>query len=150
MANSDASSSTTCTVRVLVSFSLAAPDDSSSARTSPIHKEKFNVPLSSDEHKDLFNFVRHLKTFTGLAEIAKNKGLGGNPEVTIARVQRAGSGIETFSLRTQDAWKYEFDTLIRGNGMLQGTSEQHTYTSNEHLHLEEEETMLARGNENFR
>ena len=67
MANSDASSSTTCTVRVLVSFYLAAPDDSSSARTSPIHKEKFNVPLSGDEHKDLFNFVRHLKTFTGLA-----------------------------------------------------------------------------------
>ena len=67
MANSDASPCTTCTVRVLVSFYLAAPDDSSSARTSPIHKEKFNVPLSGDEHKDLFNFVRHLKTFTGLA-----------------------------------------------------------------------------------
>ena len=80
MANSDASSSTTCTVRVLVSFYLAAPDDSSSAKTSPIHEEKFNVPLSGDEHKDLFNFVRHLKTFTGLAEIAKSKGLGGNPE----------------------------------------------------------------------
>ena len=73
MANSDARS-TTCTVRVLVSFYLAATDDSSSARTSPIHKEKFNVPLSGDEHKDLFNFVRHLKTFTGLAEIAKSKG----------------------------------------------------------------------------
>ena len=28
------------------------------------------------------------------------------------------------------------------------TCEQHTYTSSEHLHLEEEETMLARGNEN--
>ena len=97
MANSDASSSTTCTVRVLVSFYLAAPDDSSSARTSPIHKEKFNVPLSGDEHKDLFNFVRHLKTFTGLAEIAKSKGLGGNPEVTIARVQKAGSGVETLT-----------------------------------------------------
>ena len=67
MANSDASCPTTCTVRVLVSFYLAAPDDSSSARTSPIHKEKINVPLSGDEHKDLFNFVRHLKTFTGLA-----------------------------------------------------------------------------------
>ena len=40
----------------------------------PIHKEKFNVPLSGDEHKDLFYFVRHLKTFTGLAEIAKSKG----------------------------------------------------------------------------
>ena len=73
MANSDASSSTTCTVRVLVSFYLAATDDSSSARTSPIHKEKFNVPLSGDENKDLFDFARHLKTFTGLAEIAKSK-----------------------------------------------------------------------------
>ena len=114
MANSDASSSTTGTVRVLVSFYLGAPDDSSSARTSPIHKEKFNVPLSGDEHKDLFNFLRHLKTFTGLAEIAKSKGLGGNPEVTIARVQKAGSGVETFSLRTQDAWKY-----------TPGSSEQH-------------------------
>ena len=111
MANSDASSSTTCTVRVLVSFYLAATDDSSSARTSPIHKEKFNVPLSGDEHKDLFNFVRHLKTFTGLAEIAKSKGLGENPEVTIARVQKAGSGVETFSIRKQDAWKL---TLLSG------------------------------------
>ena len=123
MANSDASSSTTCvTVRVLVSFYLASTDDSSSARTSPIHKEKFNVPLSGDEHKDLFNFVTHLKTFTGLAEISKSKGLGESPEVTIARVQKAGSSVETFSLRTQDAWKYELDTLIRGNGMLQRTS----------------------------
>lgn len=39
----------------------------------------------------------------------------------IARVQKAGSGVETFSLRTQDAWQYEFDTLIQGNAMLQGT-----------------------------
>ena len=106
MANSDASSFTTCTVRVLVSFYLAAPDDSSSART------RFNVPLSGDEHKDLFNFVRHLRTFTGLAEIAKSKGLGGNPEVTIARVQKAGSGVQTFSLRTQDAWRSVSLTLL--------------------------------------
>ena len=70
--------------------------------------------LSGDEHKDLFNFVRHLKTFTGLAEIAKSKGLGENPEVKIYRVQKAGSGVETFSLRTHDTWKYEFDTLLSG------------------------------------
>jgi len=107
MSNSDASSSTTCTVRVLVSCYLATTDDGSSAKTSPIHKEKFTVPQSSDEHKDLFNFVRHLKVFTGLAEIASSKGLGENPKVTIARVQKAGSDVETFSLRSQDA---------RGNG----------------------------------
>ena len=104
----------------MVLFYLAATDDSSSARTSPIHKDKFNVPLSGDEHKDLFNFVRRLKTFTGLAEIAKSKGLGENREVTIARAQKAGSGFETFSLRTQEARTYEFYTLITGNGMLQG------------------------------
>ena len=36
--------------------------------------------------------------------------------------------------------------------LLMCTCEQHTYTSSEHLnfHLEEGETMLARGNENFR
>ena len=55
-----------------MSFYLAATDDSSSARNSPIHEEKFNVPLSGDEHKDLFNFVRHSKSFTGLPEIAKS------------------------------------------------------------------------------
>ena len=30
------------------------------------------------------------------------------------------------------------------------TCEQHTYPSSEHFHLEEGETMLVRGNENFR
>ena len=59
-----------------------------------------------------------MKTFSGLAEIAKSKGPGENPKVTIARVQKAGSGVEMFSLRTQDAWKYEFDTLMRGNGKV--------------------------------
>ena len=82
-ANSYASSAT---VRVMVSFYPVATDDicSSSTRTSAIHKEKFNVPLSRDENDDLFNFVKHLKPFTGLAGIAKSKCLGGNPEVTVA------------------------------------------------------------------
>ena len=82
MANNDTSSST---VRVLVSFYLAATDGTS--ETTAIHKEKFNVPINADKHKDLVNFVRYLKTFTGLVEIAKSKGLGENPEVTIAKVQ---------------------------------------------------------------
>ena len=30
------------------------------------------------------------------------------------------------------------------------TSEQHTYSSSEHFHLEEGEKVLTRGNENFR
>ena len=83
MANSDASSAT---VRVLVSFYLVATDDTScsSARTSAIHKEKFNVPLSGDGHNYLFNVRKHLKTFIAFAEIAKSKGLGENPEVRIA------------------------------------------------------------------
>ena len=88
-------------MRVLVLFYLAATDDVPSARTSPIHKEKLNLPLRGDKHKDLFNFGRHLKTFSGLAEIAKSKGLGENREFMIARAQKTGSGVETFSLRTQ-------------------------------------------------
>ena len=49
MADSYASSAT---VRVLVSFCLVLTDNTStsSARTSAIHKEKFNVALSGDEH----------------------------------------------------------------------------------------------------
>jgi len=74
MANSDASSAT---VRVLVSFYLAATDNTSNS--SAIHKEKFNVPLSGDEHKNLFNFVKLLKTLTGLAEIANSKCLEEKP-----------------------------------------------------------------------
>ena len=119
MASNDASSaSMESTVRVLVSF-----DETSSARSKgATHKEKFNAPLSED-HKELFKFQKYLKNFTGLHDIARSKGLGENPEVTIARVKKAssGSGVETFSLRTQDAWQYEFETLIQGNGMLQGT-----------------------------
>ena len=60
MANTDGSSAI---VNVLVSFYLVATDKSiSKARTSAIHNEKFNVPLSGDEPNDLFNFVKHLKT----------------------------------------------------------------------------------------
>ena len=123
MASNDASSaSTESTVRVLVSFFLATDETSSARSTGATRKEKFNVPLSED-HKDLFKFQKYLKTFTGQDDIARSKGLGENPEVTIARVKKAssGSGVETFSLRTQDGWQYEFETLIQGNGMLQGT-----------------------------
>ena len=117
LASNDASSaSMESTVIVLVSFFLATDETSSDRSTGASHKEKFNVPLSED-HKDLFKFQKYLKTFTGLDDIARSKGLGENPEVTIARVKKAssGSGVETFSLRTQDAWQYEFKTLIQGN-----------------------------------
>ena len=49
-----------------MSFFLAATDEAFGARrTTAIHKEKFNVPLS-DEHKELYGFQKHLKTCTGL------------------------------------------------------------------------------------
>lgn len=116
MASGDASSA--AKVKVLLSFYLSATDEDT-VRAAAIHKEKFNVPLSL-EHKELYKFQKHLKSFTDLEQMARSKGLGENPEVTIARVQKAGSGVETFSLRTQDAWQCDFDALIRGNGMLQG------------------------------
>ena len=30
------------------------------------------------------------------------------------------SGVDVFSIRTQDAWEHEFPGLMTGNGMLQG------------------------------
>ena len=49
-------------VRGLVSFYLVAPTILLvlAARTSAIHKQKFNVPRSGGEHNDLFNFVKLL------------------------------------------------------------------------------------------
>ena len=72
MTNGDASSATE---RVMVSFYPVDTDNtfSSNARTLAIHKEKSYVPLCGNEQKDLFNFVKHLKTITALAEIAKSK-----------------------------------------------------------------------------
>ncbi len=64
-------------------------------RTAAIQKEEFNVPLSH-EHKELYRFQKHLKT--------RSKELGENPEVTIARVQKAGPWRLDFSLRTQYAY----------------------------------------------
>ena len=67
MANSYVSSAT---VRVKLDTGNTS---SSSTTTSTIHKEKFNVSLSGKEHNDLFNSVKHLKIFIGLAEIAKSE-----------------------------------------------------------------------------
>ena len=99
MASSSAGSDD-ITVRILASFFLTTTADKTSSgntvSTAPIHKEKFNVPLF-DEHKELYKFLKHFKTYTGLEAIAKKKGLGENPEINIAKVQKAGSGIDTSS-----------------------------------------------------
>ena len=67
----------------LLIYLVAIDESSSSARTSAIHKEKFNIPLSGDEAIDLSGIMKQLKIFNELAEIAKNKGLGEKPEVMI-------------------------------------------------------------------
>ena len=66
------------------------------------HKEEPNFPLNG-KPKELYRFQKLLKSFAELGEIARSKVFGENPKVTIARVRKAGSGVETFSLRTQDA-----------------------------------------------
>ena len=58
--------------------------------------------------KKLHNFMQHLIQFTGLSDIAFSKGLRKNVR---------GSGIETYSLRTQEVWKHEFPpNFIDENG----------------------------------
>ena len=51
--------------------------------------------------------MQHLIQFTGLTDIVFSKGLRKNVR---------GSGIETYSLRTQEVWKHEFPNFIDGNG----------------------------------
>ena len=55
-----------CQERVMVSFYPVDTDNTSnsSARTLAIHKEKSYVPLRGNKQKDLFNFVKDLKTIT--------------------------------------------------------------------------------------
>lgn len=72
-------------VKVLVSFFLC--ESGRSAATQAIHKEKFNVPIDAS-HKDLHNFTKHVAALTDLKQIASTKGLGQNPEFTIARVKK--------------------------------------------------------------
>ena len=79
------SSAANVNVKVLVSFFLC--ESGRSAVTQAIHKEKFNVPLDAN-HKDLHNFTKHVVAFTDLKQIASTKGLGQNPEFTIARVKK--------------------------------------------------------------
>ena len=62
---------------------MVTDESSSRVRTSAIHKEKFNVPLSGNESIDLSNTVKHLKTFTVLAEMTNSRGLREKPEVMI-------------------------------------------------------------------
>lgn len=82
MANSDSSSST---VRVLVSFYLVATENTCSIRTSAIHQENSMFPMKFYVWRWTqrpLQLCKDFKPFTGLAEIAKNKGLRDNPEIT--------------------------------------------------------------------
>lgn len=113
-------------VRVLVSFFVSEHGGKTS--TQAIHKEKFNIPMD-ESHKELPAFMKHISVFTDLKQIALSKGLGQNPEVTLARVNKnANGGVDVYSIRTQDAWKHEYPSLINdiyGNGMLQGRDSLH-------------------------
>ena len=70
----------------------------------PVHKEIFNVPIEMEGHKELHKFKKHFESFTSIYKIAKSKGLGANPEVSLARINKvAGGGVEAFFMSTQDA-----------------------------------------------
>ena len=105
-------------IRPLVSFYLTP--ESGKVNGQPIHKEKFNVSMEREAHKEFRNFQAHLASFTAFYDIARSKGLGVNPEVNYARIHRVASGVEAFSICMQDAWQHEFPSLLDGTGMLQG------------------------------
>ena len=87
----------------------------------PVHKEIFNVPIEMERHKELRKFKKHFESFTSIYEIAKSRGLGANPEVSLARVNKVvGGGVEAFSICTKDAWSIEFRSRVDESGILQG------------------------------
>ena len=55
-------------------------------------QRKIYIPLS-EEHRELHRLENHLKTFTDLENIARSKGLGENPDVAIAGLQKEGTGL---------------------------------------------------------
>ena len=73
-----------------MSFFMAT--ESGQTSSQPLHKEKFNVSISENDHKELRSFKHHLMQFTGLADITVSKGLGKSFEMSIAGVQKASSG----------------------------------------------------------
>ena len=59
------------------------------------------MPISTENHRELNIFKRHLYDFTGLVDIALSKGLGKSLDISIARVHKAVSGgIDTGCTRT--------------------------------------------------
>ena len=68
-----------------------------------IRRNVNNVPVDEEVHKELRKFKIHLANFTSIYEIARNKGLVANPEVNFARINKVASGVEVFSIRTEDA-----------------------------------------------
>ena len=75
-------------VRMLVSFYLTPR--SSKVDGQPIHKEKLNVPVDKEVHKELHKFKKHFANLTSVYKIARSKGLGANPEVNFTRINSGG------------------------------------------------------------
>ena len=103
-------------IRVLVSFYLTP--EFGKVIGQPTHKDKFNVPVDNEVHKELHKFKVHFASFTSVYEIARSKDR--DKSRNFARINKVVGRVEAFSIRTQDAWQYEFPSLVDANGMLQG------------------------------
>ena len=62
------------------------------------------MPVDKEVHKELHKYKIHFANFASLYEIARSKGLGANPEVNFARINKVAGGVKAFSIRTHDAW----------------------------------------------
>ena len=60
-------------------------------------QRNIQLPIEMERHKELRKFKKHFESFTSIYEIAKSKGLGANPEVSLARINKVvGGGVEVF------------------------------------------------------
>ena len=82
-----------------------------------IHKEKLNVPISAEHHKELNSFRHHLHDFTGLLLRPSIKERFENYACTSTVHKAVGGSVGTFLLKTDslpDVWEHNMEGRSHG------------------------------------
>lgn len=109
-----ASAGITCNIKAILSFYVTNGNEN-----RLVHKEKSLIAVSSKTHSSIGVFKKYVLNYTGASEIARQKGLGENVDVSLARTFK---GRESFSIRTQQQWNNEMPQFFKDeeSNLLQG------------------------------
>lgn len=78
------------------------------------------MPLDVNKHQLLAVFSKHLLEYTGIQGQARERGLGENVTIKLARMEKVPGECKVYSINTQMQWESEKGCLINGKGSLQG------------------------------